>query len=203
MHFAEARSPMQATPPAHASRQMILVRHGATAPNLAGLRCGGDLDVPLTELGRRQAEHAALCIREFGTPVGVIFASHLQRTRETAQIIGHMLGGVEVVIEPAFTERRLGVWNLRSVAETQVELAAGVTPHGGESNAEFLERIAGAVDTLRPHLPRRPLVVGSKGVARVLRELLGLPNRKAVANGEVMHFDLAALSPRDRAGCHA
>jgi probable phosphoglycerate mutase len=182
---------------------MILVRHGATAPNLAGLRCGGDLDVPLTELGRRQAEHAALCIREFGTPVGVIFASHLQRTHETAQIIGHVLGGVEVVIEPAFTERHLGAWNLRSVAETESELAAGVTPQGGESNVDFAERIAGAVDTLWPHLSRRPLVVGSKGVARVLRELLGLPDRNAVANGEVMHFDLAVLSPRHEGGCHA
>ena len=194
---------MQSTPPVHASRKMILVRHGATAPNLAGLRCGGDLDVPLTELGRRQAEHAALCIREFGTPVGVIVASHLRRTRETAQIIGHVLGGVEVVIEPTFAERRLGAWNLRSVAETASELAAGVTPHGGESNADFVDRIAGAIDTLWPHLSRRPLLVGSKGVVRVLQELLGLPGRADVPNGEVMHFDLAALSPRLGAGCHA
>ena len=78
-----------------------------------------------------------------------------------------------------------------------------MTPQGGESNVDFVERIAGAVDTLWPHLPRRPLVVGSKGVARVLRELLGLTDRSAVANGEVMHFDLAVLSPRRGAGCHA
>lgn len=182
---------------------MILVRHGATAPNLAGLRCGGDLDVPLTELGRRQAEHAALCIREFGTPVGVIVASHLQRTHETARIIGHVLGGVEVVIEPTFAERRLGAWNLRSVAETESDLAAGLTPQGGESNIDFVDRIGGAVDTLRPYLARRPLLVGSKGVARVLRELLGLPSRTGVANGEVMHFDLTALSRRQGTGCHA
>ena len=32
---------------------VLFVRHGSTAPNLAGLRCGGDLDSPLTELGLR------------------------------------------------------------------------------------------------------------------------------------------------------
>jgi len=31
------------------------VRHGATAANLVGLRCGGDIDLPLTDTGRRQA----------------------------------------------------------------------------------------------------------------------------------------------------
>jgi len=182
---------------------MILVRHGATEPNLAGLRCGGDLDVPLTALGRRQAEHAALRIRELGTQVGVIVASHLQRTRETAEIIGQVLQGVEVVIEPAFAERRLGAWNLRSIAETESALAAGVTPLGGESNADFVERIAAAVDAMWPRLPQRPLLVGSKGVARVLRELVGLPGRSRVANGEVVHFDLAAFARRNSAGCHA
>ena len=31
------------------------VRHGATHANSAGLRCGGDLDLPMTALGHEQA----------------------------------------------------------------------------------------------------------------------------------------------------
>lgn len=192
-----------ATSPA-ASHPMLLVRHGATEPNLAGLRCGGDLDVPLTALGRQQATQVGLRIREFGTPVGVIVASPLQRTHETAEIIGRLLGGVEVVIEPAFAERRLGAWNLRPIAETEHALVAGALPPGGEADADFVERIATATQTLLlPRLAQRPLLVGSKGVARALRQLLGLPGRTGLANGQLLQLDLAALARRDTIGCHA
>jgi 2,3-bisphosphoglycerate-dependent phosphoglycerate mutase len=189
--------PMQSPLP---PRQMILVRHGATEPNLAGLRCGGDLDVPLTALGREQARQAALRIRELGLPVGVIVASHLQRTRETAAIIGEALGCTEVVIEPGFAERRLGEWNLCTVAQTEAELLAGVTPPGGESNAALFERIVQATRVhILPRLRQRPLLVGSKGVARALREMLGMPGDTGLANGELLCFDLRPLDRRTRA----
>ena len=41
------------------SPPLLFMRHGATAPNAAGLRCGGDVDLPLTDLGHRQAVQAA------------------------------------------------------------------------------------------------------------------------------------------------
>jgi probable phosphoglycerate mutase len=195
---------MKTTTSPQASRQLILVRHGATEPNLAGLRCGGDLDAPLTDLGRQQATHAALRIRELGIPVGVIVASHLQRTRETAEIVGRLLDGVEVVIEPAFAERHLGAWNLHPVATTERDLHAGVTPTGGESDAVFVERISAAAQAhLLPRLEQRPLLVGSKGVARALRLLLGLPVRDGLANGELIQIDMSALACRETVGCHA
>ena len=185
------------------SRHLAFVRHGATEANLAGLRCGGDLDVPLTDFGRRQAAEAALRIRELRLPVGVIVTSALRRTRETAEIISRLLHNVEVVIEPAFAERSLGEWNLRPVAQTQAALVSGVTPPGGESNADFLERIGTAVDCLLPRLDDQPLLVGSKGVARALGELLGLNGRRDISNGQLAHFDLTALAERSTMGCKA
>jgi len=187
-----------------AAQAVILVRHGATEPNLAGLRCGGDLDVPLTDLGRHQAVAAAQRILELDRPVRLIVASNLRRTQETAAIISQVLGGIEVVIEPGFAERRLGAWNLRSVAETESALAAGVAPPGGESSDDFLDRIACAAQTmLLPRLQHRPLLVGSKGVARAFRELLGMPRAKGLANGELLQLDLAKLRRHDTIGCHA
>jgi probable phosphoglycerate mutase len=190
---------------ATAMQSLILVRHGATEPNLAGLRCGGDLDEPLTELGRQQASDAAQRILELELPVGIIVASHLERTQETARIMSRMLGGVDVVIDPAFTERRLGTWNLRSVRETEAALLSGVTPPGGESDTNFVERIAQAVDRqLLPRLAQRPLLVGSKGVARALRELLGMPRGQSLANGELLQLDLAPLRVQASVpSCHA
>jgi len=192
---------MHTTPNPSQSRHLTFVRHGATEANLVGLRCGGDLDVPLTDFGRRQAAEAALRIRELRMPVGLIVTSALQRTRETAAIIARMLQGVEVIVEPAFAERRLGEWNLRSAAETQDALARGITPPGGESNPVFLARIRDAMESLLPRLAEQPLLVGSKGVARAMGELLGLPARQDLSNGQLAHFDLAAFAERSAVGC--
>ena len=168
------------------------LRHGATAANLAGLRCGGDLDLPLTAIGRQQAQHAAQLVNKLQLPIGLIVTSDLSRTRETAQIIAAVLPGVPIVIEPELAERRLGEWNLRPIAETQPWLAARCTPPGGESDDEFVDRIARGVRRIKVQLPLRPLLVGSKGVARAMGELVGWPHRLELDNGEIAEFDLAS-----------
>ena len=174
-------------------QQLAFVRHGATQPNLAGLRCGGDLDVPLTELGRGQALLAARRILAKGPSVGLIVSSGLQRTDETARIIASQLGGIELLIEPGFVERHLGDWNLCPLTDTEPWLAAGMTPPGGECNARFSQRIEPALEQLLPLLHRRPLLVSSRGVGRVLGELTGRPGRTVLGNGEVERFDLSAF----------
>jgi 2,3-bisphosphoglycerate-dependent phosphoglycerate mutase len=176
---------------------LMFLRHGATALNAAGLRCGGDIDLPLADLGHRQAAQVARELVERRVEVGVIVVSALQRTRQTADILTRHLRGVEIVVEPAFDERRLGAWNRLPIAETQAELSAGVTPPGGESNADFTRRVRdGAVGTLLPLLPRRVLLVGSKGVARVLGELAGTALRSPLGNAELVEFDLSPLMTR-------
>jgi probable phosphoglycerate mutase len=157
----------------------------------------------LTDVGRLQAAAAAQRIRALGIPVGVIVTSQLQRARASAEIISRLLQGVEVVIEPAFAERRLGAWNMRSIADTEKDFAARVTPPGGESNDDFFDRIGAAVETMLPRLEQRPLLVGSKGVARVLNELLGLPARPGLSNGELIHFDFSAFDIHNTMGCVA
>lgn len=178
---------------------ICFVRHGATAPNLAGRRCGGDLDPPLTDIGRRQVEALARQLAVLSVPVDVVVTSDLQRTRATAAIIADALGGLPVVVQPAWAERRLGEWNLRLIDETHEALLAGHTPPGGESNADFTQRIAAAARGLGPLLARRPLLVGSKGVARVMGELCGLPDRVDMDNGEMCRFDLSAVLHREPA----
>jgi len=103
------------------------VRHGATAANSAGLRCGGDLDLPMTALGHEQAQRIAERVAQLQPPVGLIVTSDLRRTRETAVAIKRRQPGIAVVVEPAFAERHLGQWNLLPIHDSQPWLEAGMT----------------------------------------------------------------------------
>ena len=169
------------------------VRHGATAANVLGLRCGGDLDLSLVEAGREQAVQAAINLLALERPVRVIVSSDLRRTRETAEIIARVLGGAAIVVEPDFAERSLGEWNLRSIDGTQAWLDEGLTPPGGEAEATFAARVARAVRRIVPGLPEWTLFVGSKGVARVLGELAGRPPAR-LDNAALTEFDFTNLT---------
>ena len=57
------------------------------------------------------------------------------------------------------------------------------------------------MESLLPRLEDQPLLVGSKGVARAMGELLGLQARQDISNGQLAHFDLAAFAARHVAGC--
>lgn len=170
---------------------LFFVRHGVTEPNFRGFRCGGDLDIPLMDVGCDQAYLLAKQIEKMNLRIGVIVTGSLIRTRQTSSIISGVLGNIPVEIDPLFNERRLGQWNNRPIAETEELLAAKVTPPGGETEDEFNRRIAAAMDNLRPHLDRRVLLVSSKGVGRVMNGLLGGQGRMQVGNGEIVEFALA------------
>jgi broad specificity phosphatase PhoE len=167
------------------------VRHGATAANVLGLRCGGDLDLDLVAEGREQAAQVARHIALLDPPVRLIVTSGLRRTLETAHIIAGTLGRVTLLVEPEFAERRLGEWNLRSIERTQSWFDQRLTPPGGESSDAFAARIERAARRLMVCLPQAPLLVGSKGVARVLGELSGNPAGRNLRNAGLVEFDLS------------
>ena len=170
---------------------LFFVRHGITEPNFRGFRCGGDLDLPMMDIGCDQAYLLAKQIEKMNLRIGVIIAGSLIRTRQTASIVSGVLGTVPVEIEPLFNERRLGQWNNRPIAETEEMLKSGITPPGGESEGQFEARVALGLDHLRPHLARRPLLVSSKGVGRMINNLLGGTERMTVGNGEIVEFSVA------------
>jgi 2,3-bisphosphoglycerate-dependent phosphoglycerate mutase len=170
---------------------LFFVRHGITEPNFRGFRCGGDLDIPMMDIGCDQAYLLAKQIDKMNLRIGVIISGSLIRTRQTASIVSGVLGTIPMEIEPLLNERRLGQWNNKPISDTEDMLQRNVTPPGGESEEQFESRIALAFEHLRPYLEKRPLIVSSKGVGRVLNQLLGGTERMSVGNGEIVEFSVS------------
>lgn len=164
------------------------VRHGATEPNLLELRCGGDLNLPMTALGCEQALASALRIQALKIDIGVLICSRLRRTRQHAEIISGVLGGVPILVDPWLDERCMGRWNMQSVVATEPLLARGAAPPGGESEQAFVARVSEMFERFAILLPLHPLIVSSKAVARVLNLLLGGTGRLTLDNGELIRF---------------
>ena len=127
----------------------LLVRHGATQYSLERRFSGlGGVDVPLADIGVRQAQAAAEEIVARGG-VDAIVSSPLLRTRQTAEIIGERLG-LPVEVDDDFAECSFGEWDGRTFAEVEARWpqlidewlrSTQVAPPGGESFQQVRDRV--------------------------------------------------------------
>ena len=85
---------------------LILWRHGQTDYNLQG-RIQGQVDIPLNDTGRQQAQRAADDIAALG-PTRIV-SSPLVRARDTAEVLAS-LTGLSVEIAPGLVEKSFGTW---------------------------------------------------------------------------------------------
>ncbi len=129
---------------------MILVRHGRSTANTAGVLAGRTPGVVLDEYGRAQAQ--ALVERLARLPLAAVVSSPLQRCRETVVPLAQAreLG---VTLDDRFIEMDYGEWTgrqLRKVAKeplwkvVQAHPSAVVFP-GGEGLAAMQARAVAAV----------------------------------------------------------
>jgi broad specificity phosphatase PhoE len=169
---------------------LYLLRHAATEANLARpyRLQGRRLDMPLADLGIRQAE----LTRDYLAlhPLDRVVSSPLQRARQTAEIIAAP-HGLSVELEDPLVECDVGVWEGLSwdtirqqdpLAWQRFEEDPASYPYpGGESFSQVWHRISQFLDHL---MERRQgetiLVVSHHIVCRVyLAGLLGMPLAKA------------------------
>lgn len=144
--------------PAPDASQVLLIRHGQSAPYVPGMPfrlVDGHGDPELTELGRFQAQRVA--DRLATEPVRAIYVSTLTRTHQTAAPLAEATG-IEPVVEPDLREVFLGEAEGGLLREMfakghptaralLVEQDWGVIP-GAESSARLTERVVGAVDRI-------------------------------------------------------
>ena len=168
---------------ATAPRRVVVLRHGETGHNAAGI-WQGHLDTELSPLGRRQAEAAGPAVAAL-RPTRIV-SSDLRRALDTALAVGRATG-LEVTPDARFREVDVGRWQGLTNAEVDAgwpqERAAVLrgedVPRGvtGESASDVLRRVAAALeDHLGALGPGECLVIGTHGAAgrTLVARLLGL-----------------------------
>ena len=141
---------------------LVLVRHGQSQWNLEN-RFTGNVDTPLTKLGRHEAREAGTLLKNDRFRLG--FTSVLQRAIDTLAIILHETGQTDLPIEhsAALNERMYGDLQGMNKAEAEARFGAEQVfrwrrgyadqPPGGESLAQTHNRVVPFFENhILPHL---------------------------------------------------
>jgi probable phosphoglycerate mutase len=165
--------------------RVFLVRHGATVVGGED-RFAGEIDVPLSEIGREQAR--ALAARLASARIDAFYASPLGRALETARLVAAPHGR-EVVLRADLREVSHGRWEGKTRAEVETlyddEYARwesdpfSFAPEGGETGLAVTARALPALlEIVAAHPEGQVLVVSHKATIRLLiSALLGFDAR--------------------------
>ncbi len=171
------------------------LRHGETEWNALG-RLQGVQDIPLNDLGRKQAAHAGniladLFVRDGRDKSSLVFvASPLGRARSTMELVrGELeLPPTGYALDDRLREIGYGKWEGSTLAEMQVadpELFAKrqtekwtVAPPGGETYAAVQVRVRDWYDELTADT----VAVAHGGTARALMVALGIETPDSAAD---------------------
>ena len=185
-----------------AALTLLLVRHGQSEWNAAGLMQGQTPHVPLTPLGHHQAEQAASALTTLtrdGAGPGALLSSDLVRAVQTAEHCAAATG-LPVVTTAALREQGYGVLEGRPSRDLW-DVVDWTDPHwsaeGGESLADLHGRVAGFLAELRAAPPAEVVALVTHGdtirAAQAVAAGLG-PNRMPAVtphNGTVTRLEVA------------
>jgi probable phosphoglycerate mutase len=156
--------------------RIMAIRHGETAWNV-DTRIQGQLDIPLNDVGRWQAQQAAQALAD--QDISHIYASDLARAWETAHWIGQSTG-LTIQPEKGLRERGFGEFEGLTFAEIEAQrpeqsrLWRQRDPHfappgGGESLLDFRDRVVATTLALAArHAGEHIVLVAHGGVMDVL-----------------------------------
>jgi probable phosphoglycerate mutase len=156
--------------------RVLLIRHGDTQASQDG-RFTGMTDIPLSEEGRIHAAELAVRLARF--PIHAIYASSMQRARETAVFIAQV-HSLPIIPVPELREVNHGRWDGKNRQEIMAQYGEAqikdydrdpyhFRPEGGESGEDVLNRAAPALSQLvKKHDGQTIVVVAHKTTNRLL-----------------------------------
>ncbi|MGZ8562942.1 MAG: histidine phosphatase family protein [Candidatus Limnocylindria bacterium] len=186
---------------------ILFIRHAENPANLTGQLSHRDVDLSLTERGRRQAQAVAQHLANGNEgSVDALFSSPLRRARETAAVIGFVLG-LEIEVLEELRELNVGelegrsdddAWRIHDEIDAAwVSGRAEGTFPGGEDLPTALGRFGGALRTIVERVGQgRAVVVGHGGLMRIgaanlFRDPATEPITDPIANASIIEMELA------------
>ena len=171
--------------PPSGSTEILLVRHGQSAPFVDGVLfdlVDGQGDPPLSEHGHRQA--VMIADRLGGMKIAAIYVTTLQRTHQTIEPLARRLG-LEPRLEPDLREVHLGEWEgglyrqmaaerHPAFAEMNASQDWGAIP-GAESSEQLRTRVRSGIERIHTEHPDQRVVIVSHGgaIGAILAEASG------------------------------
>lgn len=183
--------------------RLVVVRHGATANNLAA-QFTGQSDVPLSALGEQQA--LALAASMANERFDALISSDLQRARATLEPLAELLAQ-PLRVDVALREISVGIWEGQTGSEVRAQYPGAIerwessetyAPVGGETVVAFRERIVDALNrTCREFADGSVLWMTHGGVLGVLLcHVLGMDIQRRWQfrrdNTAIFEFDVGA-----------
>ncbi|MBI4595756.1 MAG: histidine phosphatase family protein [Candidatus Tectomicrobia bacterium] len=186
--------------------KLYLIRHGQTEWNQQEI-FRGLADVALDQEGRREAR--ALAKRLQGTEIAAIFSSPLMRAKETADIIGNVIG-LETVVSNELIDINCGNWQGVTLQEVKqkyyplyqswLQEPENFTFPLGEGLSEVRKRTIPFLKGLIERFPQKEIAVVSHRVINkiIICALLDLPNSKFWSiKQDTAALNLLELSPTE------
>jgi len=210
-------------------KELFLIRHAESAGNLArerALSAGAavidiavrDCDVPLSDLGERQATALGEWCARHIEPIDVVVSSPYVRAQETATLALRAAGwDVPAIVDERLREKEFGMLDRLTRAgieqkfPEQAELRRVLgkfyyRPPGGESWTDVILRLRSVLDTLtREHGGKRVAIVSHQVIVLCFRyllerldeaRLLAIDAEGDVANCSVTTYRLDAQADR-------
>lgn len=146
---------------------LILIRHGESAGNREK-RFAGQLDLPLTELGKKQAECAAEYLDRFS--VDKIYASDLKRAYDTAVPLSQRQH-IPIIASENLREINAGLWEGMPYDEIAARFPenynvwltdmGNAKTNGGESVGELYDRITSEITRIVQENPNKTVCIAT------------------------------------------
>lgn len=180
---------------------LILVRHGRTAANAAGL-LQGRLDQPLDEVGQQQAAQVAAAVRASVVGIDRVVASPLLRAQQTAEAFN-----LPVETDERWVEVAYGIYEGMAMRQVPREIwqqwrtDPSFIPEGGESLGAVDARVREACSDLLTQARGADIVVVShvspmkSAVAWALGADVGITWRTHLSQAAVCRIEMRDSGP--------
>ena len=183
------------------SNHYWLLRHSEAETNQAGILSTAEEKYFLTPQGKKDLEKVIPELKK--AKIDLIFASPVQRAKETAEIIGQALGEKPIYREE-LKERKFGVFEGKSASayhaffQNKLEKMTK-TPSGGETGNEVKKRIYRFLQEInKQYQGKNILLVSHRGPLRALLTAnQGLTSPEIISAWSALSFHLGELRPME------